>query len=254
MINVSFLGFGNVGYHLCNSLIKESGITIIQIYNRSSITLPTKFAPISFTTKLSEIKDADIYIIAVPDDAIESFSESLPFKNKLVVHTSGGADINKLSKHNKRGVLYPLQTFTKNKTVAFKDIPICIEAENDSDLALIRKLGERISEKVVEIKSEDRARLHLAAVFVNNFVNYIYQVSEAIVTKEGLDFDLLKPLILETAHKIEVLSPKEVQTGPAKRNDLKTIEKHLHLLDNSPHKVLYQQITKAIQDTYGKKL
>ena len=159
-----------------------------------------------------------------------------------------------LSNENRKGVFYPLQTFSKNSLVAFKEIPICIEASVTSDLKILKELGESLSEKVIEINSEERSKLHLAAVFVNNFTNYLYRISNEILAESKLPFDLLKPLIAETARKIETLSPKDVQTGPAKRNDLKTIEKHLYLLKDSPYKQLYQQLTEAIQSSYGKKL
>ena len=256
MINIIFLGFGNVNHHLCNTLHKIDEVSVIQVYNRSAIVPSSELKDISFTTEISEIKDADIYIVGIPDDAIRSFSERLPFRNKLLVHTSGGVTMKSLSSKNRRGVFYPLQTFSKNREVSFTEIPICIEAEEASNEALLKTLAGYISKNVVVISSEERAKLHVAAVFVNNFVNYLYSVSEEIVTKESLDFNLLKPLIAETAAKITELSPSEVQTGPAKRNDIKTIEKHLHLLDDGPYKMLYKQLTKAIQEkyTHGKKL
>ncbi|HBY69539.1 MAG TPA: DUF2520 domain-containing protein, partial [Flavobacteriaceae bacterium] len=142
------------------------------------------------------------------------------------------------------------QTFTKNNLVDFSEIPICIEAEEQTDLKLLKKLGESISKNVTEVSSEDRKTLHLAAVFVNNFVNHMYHISEDILKESNLDFKLLKPLIAETANKIKGLSPEQAQTGPAKRNDLKTIENHLHLLKDSPYKEVYKQMTEAIKKEY----
>lgn len=212
------------------------------------------FEKIYFTDDISKVEDADVYIIGIPDDGISSFSEALFFKNKLVVHTSGGAAMNVLSSKNRRGIFYPLQTFSKQRRVDFKNIPICIEAENQNDLNLLRKLGEIISENVVEISSEKRAKLHLAAVFVNNFTNYLYEIGSEILKDEDLPFDLLKPLIVETASKIKTLSPKEAQTGPAMRNDVKTIEKHLHLLGDSQYRKFYELFTEELKQHYGKKL
>lgn len=212
------------------------------------------FEDIPFTDDVSKIKEADIYIIGIPDDAISSFSSSLPFQNRLVVHTSGGVSMDALSNKNRRGIFYPLQTFSKQREIDFKNIPICIEAENSKDLELLQSLGEKISENVVEISSEKRAKLHLAAVFVNNFTNHLYHIGSEILKVDDLPFDLLKPLILETASKIENLSPEKAQTGPAKRSDLKTIEKHLHLLGNSRYRKLYELFTEEIKQNYGKKL
>ncbi len=254
MINVVFLGFGNVNSNLFKTLNNRNEITVKQIFNRNYIKMISLFENVPFTDDVSKIKEADIYIIGIPDDAISTFSESLPFRNKLIVHTSGGVSMGALSNNNRRGIFYPLQTFSKERSLDFKKIPICIEAENKKDLEMLRKLGETISENVVEISSEKRAKLHLAAVFVNNFTNHLYQISSEILEEEDLPFDLLKPLILETASKIENLSPKKAQTGPAIRNDAKTIEKHLHLLENSRYRKLYELFTEELKQSYGKKL
>lgn len=254
MIRIAFLGFGNLGYNLCNTLYKSKHITVIQIFNRSKIDLPKRLKSIPFTTNLSDLKTADVYIMAIPDDAIESFSASLSFTDKLVVHTSGAVAMNTISNKNRKGVFYPLQTFSKDRKAKFKKIPICIEAAHEKDLALLHKLGSAISKNVIEITSEERERLHLAAVFVNNFVNHMYTIGHELLSEQDLKFDLLKPLIKETALKIEALSPKDAQTGPAKREDQNTIEKHLHLLESSRFKELYQQITESIKTTHGKKL
>ena len=250
MINIVLLGFGNVGFHLINALNAVSNVSVIQIYNRNKTQLSSELAHIPFTTELSEINNADVYIIAIPDDAIGTFSEMLPFKNNLVVHTSGSVSIDALSENNRKGVFYPLQTFSKNRKVNFKKIPICIEATEASDLKLLKKLGKSLSKKVVEVNSEERSKLHLAAVFVNNFVNHLYAIGHDILKNNNLSFDLLNPLIEETASKIKTLAPSEVQTGPAKRTDEKTIEKHLHLLKDSPNHLLYQQLTESIIKKY----
>ncbi|SRX56056.1 Rossmann-like and DUF2520 domain-containing protein [Aequorivita sp. CIP111184] len=254
MINVVFLGFGNVNSNLFKALHIANEVTVKQVFNRNYIKMISPFENIPFTDDISKIEEADVYIIGIPDDAISAFSESLPFQNKLIVHTSGGVSIDTLSNKNRRGIFYPLQTFSKERAVSFKTIPICIETENSQDLDLLRKLGETISENVVEISSEKRAKLHLAAVFVNNFTNYLYQIGREILKNEDLPFDLLKPLISETASKIETLSPEEAQTGPAKRNDIKTIEKHLHLLGDSPYRKFYELFTEELKHNYGKKL
>ncbi len=254
MINVVFLGFGNLNSNLLKALSKAKEITVKQVFNRNHIKIISPSENIPFTDDISKIEDADVYIIGIPDDVIPEFSESLPFQNRLVVHTSGGVSMNALSTKNRPGIFYPLQTFSKERAVDFTNIPICIEAENAKDLELLRNLGKAISENVVEISSEKRAKLHLAAVFVNNFTNHLYQIASEILKEEGLPFDLLKPLILETASKIETLPPAKAQTGPAKRNDVKTIEKHLHLLGDSRYRKFYELFTEQLKQNYGKKL
>lgn len=247
MINVVFLGFGNLNHHLFQALSSAKNVTVKQVFNRSFVDSAGILKNIPFTDNISKLADADVYIIGIPDDAIAPFSESLPFRNKLIVHTSGGVGMDQLSNKNKRGVFYPLQTFSKQREVEFKNIPICIEAENPKDLELLRKLGATISGNIVEISSEKRLKLHLAAVFVNNFVNHLYAIGSDLLENENLPFDLLKPLISETAAKIETLSPKAAQTGPARRNDKKTIDKHLHLLENNDNKEFYELFTKALK-------
>ncbi len=254
MINVVFLGFGNVNSHLFKTLHKSKEVTVKQVFNRNYIKIISPFEKISFTDDISKLEQADVYIIGIPDDAISSFSESLSFQNELVVHTSGGVSMDALSNKNRRGIFYPIQTFSKERGLDFKNIPICIEAENSKDLELLLRVGKTISENVVEISSEKRAKLHLAAVFVNNFTNHLYQIGSEILKEEDLPFDLLKPLISETASKIETLSPEKAQTGPAKRNDIKTIEKHLHLLGDSSYRKFYELFTEELKQKYGKKL
>ena len=248
MIHVVFLGFGNLNHHLCNVLMEAENVTVKQIFNRNFIDFLSPFENIPFTDDISKLEDADVYIIGIPDDAISSFSESLPFRNKLTVHTSGGVGMNQLSEKNRRGVFYPLQTFSKQREVDFESIPICLEAENPKDLEMLETLGKTISENVVEISSLQRGKLHLAAVFVNNFTNYLYGIGSDLLLEDNLPFNLLKPLIMETAFKIETLSPNEAQTGPAKRNDKKTIEKHLKLLGNSKYREFYELFTEAIKN------
>lgn len=253
MIKVILLGFGNVNSHLLRAFSESDEAAVVQVFNRSKIDL-NSFENIPFTTQLSDLKDADVYIIGIADDAIASFSEKLTTQNKLVVHTSGSVAIDVLSANNRRGVFYLLQTFSKQQKIDFKNIPICIEAETKTDLQLLEKLGKAISNNVVEVSSTKRARLHLAAVFVNNFVNYMYQIGSDILDEDDLSFNLLQPLIAETASKIKTLSPTEAQTGPAKRNDKKTIEKHLHLLESEAHKDIYKIITAQLTQKYGKEL
>jgi predicted short-subunit dehydrogenase-like oxidoreductase (DUF2520 family) len=252
MTTIVFLGFGNVNFHLIITLYKHNKDSVIQVYNRSKINLNKELSKIPFTTDLSKIKEADLYIIGIPDDAIAAFSETLPLKNKLVVHTSGSVSMEALSKRNRKGVFYPLQTFSKNREVNFNTIPICIEAKEEADLELLTNLGNSLSEKVVEIDSDERSKLHLAAVFVNNFVNHLYAIGDDILGNNELSFDLLHPLIEETASKVKTLSPSEVQTGPARRGDQKTIEKHLHLLKEGPESELYQQLTESLMKKFDR--
>ena len=253
MKSIVLVGAGNIAAHLCKAIHKSLDFKVIQVYNRSEKSLAFFPSTLHKTSSLAEIKEADLYIIAVSDDAIVSFSERLLIKDKLVVHTSGSVPMEALSDKNRKGVFYPLQSFSKNSEVYFSEIPICIETQNDTDLVLLKQLGNSISNNVLTVSSEKREKIHLSAVIVNNFVNYLYQVANDLMQEQSLSFDLLKPLILETANKITSLSPAEAQTGPAKRNDKKTIEKQLNLLKESPYKDIYQDLTNSILKKYNNK-
>lgn len=165
-----------------------------------------------------------------------------------MVLTSGSLPL--LDSPNKDAVFYPLQTFSKDKEISFKDLPICIEAENHSDLRILKNLAESIQAKVYDVDSKQRQELHLAAVFVCNFVNHLYHIGHNICKEKNLPFDILRPLIKETVDKINFKEPKEAQTGPAKRNDQTTIDRHIRQLDDPIYKELYRYLTTSIQKTY----
>ena len=223
MIKVVIFGNGNVAIQLAKAFLKTKRIELAQVYSRSQ---PASFfikKKIDVTSSLSDIKEADLYIIAIADDAISNFSEKLSFKDRLVVHTSGSVAMHDLKCIANKGVFYPLQTFSKSKKISFKKIPICLEANSKADMQLLEEVANSISKKIVHINSEQRKNLHVAAVFVNNFVNHLYKIGNDICNENKVDFDILNPLISETASKIKKISPLEAQTGPAKRNDQKTM-------------------------------
>lgn len=253
MISVSVLGTGNVGMHLINAFLGNSEIELVQVYSRRKSSLKFIENKVDTTTSVCSLKSADIYIIAISDDAIPEFSSQLNLKNKLVVHTSGGSSIKVLKTNGNKGVFYPLQTFSKEQSIDFKSIPICVEAENNEDLILLKKLANIISNNVFMIDSEQRKHLHIAAVFTNNFVNHLYKIGFDICKENNIPYEVLYPLIQETAQKIMHAKPDNVQTGPAMRNDKVIIEKHLNLLSGEKNKI-YQLLTESIQATYGKKL
>lgn len=257
MIKISIIGSGNVAQHLITTFqnLKKSGseIELAQVFSRKKETLGALLHPEQIITEYSDLLEVDLYIIAVSDDAIETVSNQLPFKNRLVVHTSGSMSLNVLHDNNRKGVFYPLQTFTKGKTVDFKTIPICLETENPTDYQVLDKIAKSISEKVYAINSQQRKALHVAAVFVNNFTNHLYSIGNEICQENQIPFDILKPLIQETVTKLNTLSPHEAQTGPAIRNDQKTIAAHEAFLTDEKQLTIYKILTQSIQDN-GKKL
>jgi len=253
MISVVLLGAGNVATHLFKAFNNAENIVINQWYNRSLSTISSYKNKVEIIDDLSLLKDADIYIIAVSDDAIAGLSEQLPFKNRLVAHTSGSVGVYDINKKQKRGVFYPLQTFSKDAEMDFANVPICIETIDKKDYHTLKELAVSIGSPTKKVNSDQRRVLHLAAVFVNNFTNQLYRVGHEITESEGAEFDLLKPLIFETAKKIQELSPYMAQTGPAKRHDKKTIKKQLKQLENKHHKDIYELLTNSIQHTHGRK-
>ncbi len=248
MIKVVILGGGNVAIQLAKAFLKAKNILLVQQYSRHNRTSFFIDNHIPTTQNLANLIDADLYIIAISDDAIANFSKKLILKNKLVVHTSGSVAMLDLQCNANKGVFYPLQSLSKQKKINFKKVPICIEAENKADFKLLKTVAKTISKKIYAIDSEQRKSLHVAAVFVNNFVNHLYKIGNDICDAKKVDFEILKPLIKETAKKITLLSPKEAQTGPAKRQDKKTIQNHLDLLTEKQQKI-YTLLTNSIMDT-----
>ena len=251
MITVVILGAGNVAHHLYKAFFSSENVTVTQWYNRNTKSIRLVNNEVQLTDDLSQLIEADIYIIAVSDDAIAGISKQLPFENRLVVHTSGSVSGYDIDQKNRRGIFYPLQTFSKGTEIDFSEVPICYEALMKKDYDILKRLAKSISKNTKRINSDQRAALHLAAVFVNNFTNQLFRVAHEITESQGAEFDLLKPLILETANKVQDLSPFKAQTGPAKRNDKKTIKRHLKMLDNAHHQDIYKLMTASIQKTHA---
>jgi len=255
--NIVMIGSGNVATQLALALV-EKGIRVKQVYSRSleSARVLAEKVNAAFTSDLLQLDtEADLYVIAVKDPAIQEVLENLRLReNQLIVHTAGSVPMNILEGFtNNYGVFYPLQTFSKSRKVDFSDIPICIEANHPSNLMKLEELGKRLSETVSQINSDERKTLHLAAVFTNNFVNHFYAIGAEILHDKRLDFELLKPLIRETAAKIETLQPVEAQTGPAKRNDQAIISLHLKMLQNKPeYQKIYSFVTESIFQVHQK--
>jgi predicted short-subunit dehydrogenase-like oxidoreductase (DUF2520 family) len=253
MIQISIIGSGNVAQHLIKAFTKCKGIEIVQVFSRKKDSLAHLIDAEKITSHFSDLKEADLYVISVTDNAISEVAEQLPFQNRLVVHTSGTTSIAALNSKNRRGVFYPLQTFSKDKAVDFSVIPVCLEAENKQDHTILETVAKSISNAVFSISSEQRKAIHISAVFVNNFTNHLYQIGLQICEEHQVPFEILKPLIQETAEKIQTLTPIDAQTGPAKRHDSETIDAHLNYLTDENQKNIYKILTQSIQNN-GKTL
>lgn len=249
-MKIVLLGSGNVATHLGHAL-KEAKHEILQVWSRTRSNAEQLGEALSanYTDDLKALDHrADIYILSVKDDAIAEVASSFSFKDKLLVHTSGTASIDSLGKDLlNKGVLYPLQTFSKEKELNFSKVPLLIEGSTEGITQLLMALAGTISQVVQPASSAQRAAIHVAAVIACNFSNHLYSIAKNLLHKEGLDFKLLLPLIAETAEKVQGLSPEAAQTGPAVRNDQLSIEKHQKYLETSPDLLeLYTLMTKSI--------
>jgi len=249
---VAILGAGNLATLLSLELHRK-GVEIVQVFSRTetSASLLANMLECCYVTKPEEITpDATIYLISVSDMAIEDVLSKMDCNNKLVAHTAGSIPMNILSKFSENhGVFYPLQTFSKSRNVNFSCIPFCIEANTAENEQILVELASLISNDVRIITSEQRKQLHLAAVFANNFVNHMYAIADEIIQQKDLPFDILYPLISETAAKIENITPHAAQTGPAKRSDMAVMQDHLSMLNDKPNlKKLYSSISDSISE------
>lgn len=237
-MRITLIGSGNVATHL-GAAFKNAGHHIVQVYSpdlQHAALLAYHIKAEAIDT-LQHIKpDTDVFVIAAKDDAIDALAKQLAIFQKLILHTSGSTDMAVLLKYTvKAGVFYPLQTFSKNKELNFRQVPLCIEGSDTIILNQIKELAQTVSNHVQEVNSADRRILHLAAVFACNFPNYLYTVAQQILEQHQLPFNLLRPLIMETAEKVQQQLPGNVQTGPAVRNDKGSMDKHLELLKNNPN-------------------
>ncbi len=247
---IVIIGAGNVATQMGKAFY-TAGYTILQVYSRSlkpATTLAKKLnaTPITDLKKLDQ--NAALFLVSVKDDAISRVAKQIKIKEQLIVHTSGTVEMNVLKKCSRNfGVFYPLQTFSKEKNVDFDVVPVCIEANNKKSISSLQSLAKSISSNIQQIDSKQRKILHLAAVFACNFTNHMYTIASAILLQHNLSFDLLKPLIAETAEKIKNGDPYKMQTGPAIRKDQKTMNAHLKLLAKDKQlKTIYKLVSDHI--------
>jgi len=254
-LKIIIIGAGNVSWHLSLSL-KNAGFDIIQIYSRTEKSAKSVAERVGadFTSDIIKIKkEADLYILAISDNVLMRIARNKFLKeiinNRLLVHTAGGVEMSAIKELSDNiGVLYPLQTLSKRKKVEFLEIPICLESNTIENLEILKQITSKISNNIRLLNSYDRKYIHLAAVFAANFTNHLYSMAEKILIQHKLDFEILMPLIIETAKQIKHYSPQEVQTGPAVRNDTDVMENHLMLLKNSAEmQEMYKFISKSIQ-------
>lgn len=251
------IGSGNVATHV-GIAFADAGIRILQVYSRNldkAETLALKLSCEATNVLDSLLGDADLYLIAVSDDAIPEVVAALPHTDKLLVHTSGSTAMQVLQEKTcSYGVFYPLQTFSRDVALDISKVPLCLEASDTETGKLLENLAQKLSKNVSWVTSEQRRKLHLAAVFACNFVNHMYAKAAEILEDNNLPFELLRPLISETARKVMEADPHCVQTGPARRNNKGIIDKHLQMLAQKPDlQKMYQFISESIISHYGHK-
>jgi predicted short-subunit dehydrogenase-like oxidoreductase (DUF2520 family) len=253
-MNILFLGSGNVATHLALAIHKTEH-RIVQVYSRkkaSAAVLANRLG-VPYTHLVEEIiQDADLYIYAVSDDALESLVSLNIALQAMHVHTAGSVAMDIFKGYKKHyGVLYPLQSLSKDKAIDFQKVPLLLEASDAVTKQALNVLAKEISGQVHHYNTEQRLKIHLAAVFANNFVNHLFHIASDIMESSDVDFNLLKPLIKETVEKISHLSPAEAQTGPAKRNDQKIMKQHMEMLKDQPKlQKLYRDLSQMILEQY----
>ena len=250
---IVLVGAGNLATNLAKALHKV-GFNIVQVYSRTAESAGelAKVVGAAYTTSLEELEpSADLYIVSLKDSAfLELIGEICRNKDKdaLFVHTAGSVPMSVWQGYaNHYGVFYPMQTFSKKREVDFKEIPFFIEASEPKYVELLKEIAATMSQRVYEADSEQRKSLHLAAVFTCNFTNHMYALAADLLEKYQLPFEVMLPLIDETARKVHELPPAEAQTGPAIRYDEGVIGKHLDMLaDDASKQKLYELISKSI--------
>lgn len=251
MKRIAFIGAGNLATNLALA-IHHLDYNIVQVYSRTSESA-TSLASLVNAEAITSIKDvvvdADLYIFSVKDAVLETLLSEMPLTKGIWIHTAGSISISIFKKFTARyGVLYPLQTFSKQRTIELINVPLFIEASDRDTFKELNELSLKLSSNVCELESSKRAYLHLTAIFACNFANNLYSISKEILDKEGIAFNALIPLIQETTAKIGDMSPQEAQTGPAVRFDENVINKHLALIDNPMDKEIYSLMSKSIYE------
>lgn len=257
-MNVSFIGSGNLAWHLAPAL-DNAGYTVREVYSRNykhaqALVGRLYQAEVKTSVDFSTSKSA-LFIIAVSDDAIRKIATEIILPNDaILIHTSGSQPLSALgyAPTSNIGVFYPLQTFSKAKKVDFSTIPIFVESENSDTGKILMKMAKAISKQVKQISSEDRKALHIAAVFASNFTNHMLTLSKEILEANQLDFEMVKPLIVETINKSLSIGPDNAQTGPAKRGDMEILDRHMEFLQHDETLAeIYRLISQHIINKYS---
>ncbi len=257
-MRIVLVGAGNLATNLGHALM-QSGHRVVQVFSRtteSANDLADKLVCESTCSIDGILTDADLYIVSIKDSALAEIAGALTAVSPeaLWVHTAGSMPMDVLP-CRRRGVFYPMQTFSKQTVADFRTIPIFLETSDASDMQMLQSIARKLSDTVYELDSETRKHLHLAAVFCCNFANHCCAVAADLLDDKNIPFEVMLPLIDRTMAKLHTLTPLEAQTGPAVRYDTNVIERHLHLLDSRPDlQQIYKLMSKSIYAYKGRKL
>jgi predicted short-subunit dehydrogenase-like oxidoreductase (DUF2520 family) len=254
--SIAIIGTGNLAWHLAPAL-ENAGHTITEVYSRD-LHRANKITGRLYVTEAKDNLDfsdsqAEIFIIAVSDHAIPDIADSIILpEGSILVHTSGTMPLQTLaySSASYTGILYPLQSFSKSREMDFEEVPFLLESDDPTTLQKLKDLAKSVSPTYYSVKSKDRQSLHIAAVFASNFTNHMIRISEEIMKRQGLDFEMLKPLIIEQISKTLDIGAKAAQTGPAIRGDINTLDLHFQFLNyNEQIAEIYKLISQDIIDS-----
>jgi predicted short-subunit dehydrogenase-like oxidoreductase (DUF2520 family) len=247
-MQIVIIGSGNVAYHLAKAFSLKN-IPLLQIFGRNGKELKKISDELDIPFSTEHLEDADLYILCVSDGSLENISKTITKKDCLVAHTSGSLPKEILSGEYRKSSFYPLQTFSKSKELNYEKIPFFIETESEEDKQILFDLVSKISQNVMESSHEKRKYIHLTAVFACNFVNHLFARAKEVSDSQEIPFDYFLPLIDETVKKIYEIEPKDAQTGPAVRNDVRVLELHEQLLKGESLEI-YKTMNHSIQKMY----
>ena len=255
-LKITIIGAGNLGTHLGLKLHGQA-FTIEQVFSRKRAkakSLADKCGAKSVTALADVSANADLYLVAVPDDALPEVAKELNLPEKVVAHTSGAAPSDALAEMSPFcGVLYPMQSFTRTAESP-SEFVVAVNSKVETVVKILTKVAHALSETVLHLSDEQRLTMHVAAVFINNFPNHLYAIAECMLNEAEMSFDIMKPLLQETTRKALSESPALTQTGPAKRSDFKTIQAHIDLIQDKPAlEDIYMAITQSIIETEKKR-
>ncbi len=253
MKRITIIGSGGVAEALARGVAEVDGLTLAQVYGRNTERV-AEISALTNTPISTDLIPADVYVVAVSDRAIGELTRTLSFPpQSIVVHTAGSVEMESIA-HPRRGVLYPLQSFTPRRKVIISNVPFFVEGADEQTTMQIERMATSLSNRVMRMNSEGRKTLHLCGVFASNFVNVIYATAADIAHRADIPFDLLKPLIKETCDKaMSVENPRTVQTGPAARGDIETQQRHTNMLQGDDNlEKIYKILSLQIWETSKK--